>query len=161
MFCEDNLFCGCLCFYDLQSTSMRMYFKLFPKGSRCQIRFLLLLFSSLGICQARKSRDPADDGRSPENATHCRRERYVSCRVRRPSVWGQSDQLPVARIGAVAALFLLRALGVERERCVVWGVACRCTFMCTKVFSSEFITPALCKLSLCTFFWKIPIMCDS
>ena len=47
---------------------MRIYFKLFPKGSRCQIRFLLL-FPSLGVCQARKSRDPADDGRSPENAT--------------------------------------------------------------------------------------------
>lgn len=99
---------------------MRIYFKLFPKGSRCQIRFLLL-FPSLGVCQARKSRDPADDGRSPENATHCRRERYVSSPVGRLSVWGQSDQLPTARIGAVAALFSLCALGVERERCVVWG----------------------------------------
>ena len=97
---------------------MRMYFKLFPKGSRCQIRFLLLLFSSLGICQARKSRDPADDGRSPENATHCRRERYVSCPVGRLSVWGQSDQLPMARIGAVACfIFIARFGGGERTVC--------------------------------------------
>ena len=88
---------------------MRIYFKLFPKGSRCQIRFLLLLFPFVGICQARKSRDPADDGGSPENATHCRRERYVSSPVGRLRVWGQSDQLPTARIGAVAALFLLGA----------------------------------------------------
>ena len=92
---------------------MRIYFKLFPKGSRCQIRFLLL-FPSLGVCQARKSRDPADDGRSPENATHCRRERYVSSPVGRLSVWGQSDQLPTARrLGLVQSLLYFY--------CALWG----------------------------------------
>ena len=79
---EDNLFCCCLYFYDLQSIYVHIYFKLFPQRYLVPNQFLfLLLFSSLGICQARKSRDPADDGGSPENAAHCRRERYISSPV--------------------------------------------------------------------------------
>lgn len=44
--------------------------------------------------------------------------------------WGKTEQPPMARIGAVAVLFLLCALGVGRERCVVCGVACQCIFTC-------------------------------
>lgn len=114
---EDNLFCCCLYFYGLHSIYVHIYFKLFPKSTWCQIRFfLLLLFSSLGICQARKSRDPADDGGSPENAAHCRRERYISSPV--GEEWTATDGQDWC---SRCLIFTVCFGGGERTVCGVWG----------------------------------------